>query len=58
MKTLVGHKVAKVRQLMVQKLEDRGFKEADLSLFDDFDLSMLLDGYSPDEVTTLRKLYF
>jgi hypothetical protein len=43
---------------MVQKLEDRGFKEADLSLFDDFDLSMLLDGYSPDEVTTLRKLYF
>ena len=56
--TTLRRRMSGLRNAMVRRLEDRGFKKADLGLFDEFDLSMLLDGYSPDEVSGLRKPYF
>jgi hypothetical protein len=35
-----------------------GFDPLSVDLMDDFDLSMLIDGYSPDEIIELRKLYY
>ena len=35
-----------------------GFDPLSVDLMDDFDLSMLMDGYSLDEIIELRKLHY
>ena len=43
-----------LRRLVLQK----GYSREEINGLDEFDLSMLIDGYSPEEVISLRKIYF
>jgi hypothetical protein len=35
-----------------------GYTKEDFKSLDEFDLSMLLDGYTKDEILELRRMYF